>query len=56
MCDKFYKKLPSDALDAQEFLRLAGLDKEFEFDNPDIVQFAVAEMSLKKMLDAMKRD
>ena len=49
--------LPDNAVDASEFLAMAGFDEDQVFDrhNPDPVLVAAAELSLNKMLHAMKQ-
>jgi len=49
-------KIPKDAVDASEFLNLAGFDPDHVFNrrNPDPIVLAQAQMSLKKMLGAIK--
>merc|ERR1719228_872498 len=50
------KKLPKDAVDASEFLELAGFDSEHVFStkNPNPIVLAEAQMALQKMLSAVK--
>ena len=47
---------PADAVDADEFLALAGFDRDevFSKDNPNPIVVAQAQMSLEKMLKQMK--
>jgi len=49
-------KLPEDAVDAAEFLELAGFDGDdvFSRENPNPVIVAQAQMSMQKMLSAVK--
>eukprot|EP01083_Nonionella_stella_P064773 169132_1 len=51
------KPLPKDAIQATNFLRLAGLDESLVFsaDNPNPMAIAEAQLSLEKMLKAMKK-
>ena len=50
------KKLPKDAVDASEFLNLAGFDEDqvFSQKNPNPIVLAEAQMALQKMLNAVK--
>ena len=49
-------KLPKDAVDAEEFMKLAGFDPDdvFSRKNPNPIVLAQAQMSLQKMLSAIK--
>ena len=49
-------KVPADAVDAAEFLELAGFDPDqvFSRKNPDPIVLAEAQMALTKMLSAVK--
>jgi len=53
----FNKPLPKDAINANAFMNLAGFDKDeiFSVDNPNPLLVAQAQLSLQKMLEAMKK-
>merc|ERR1712129_192120 len=57
MSGKDRRPLPKDAINAEEFMNLAGFDKDEVFDsgNPNPVLVAQAQLSMKKMMESMKK-
>ena len=51
-------KVPADAVDAQDFLEMAGFDEDqvFSRKNPDPIVLAEAQIALTKMLGAVKAE